>query len=174
GWLHKRRCLVPIRRQRLPSSRRGAVAASRKSPFNNARNYAAIFFSYLPASFHDEIIIINDSFIFRLINVLLFAVIILHVWSVNETVLVSGLIRQKVNESRRVKRHTIEKSSIHGCSKQVLKNCNRSEERIHMRDPRPHFHEFGITRGDVTGVHAAHGTLRHPRAYTNTWSSQQP
>lgn len=31
------------------------------------------------------------------------------------------------------------------------------------RDPRPHFHEFGITRGDVTGVHAAHGAPRHAR-----------
>jgi len=32
------------------------------------------------------------------------------------------------------------------------------------RDPRPHFHEFGITRGDVTGIHAAHGAPRHSRA----------
>lgn len=36
------------------------------------------------------------------------------------------------------------------------------------RDPRPHFHEFGITRGDVTGVHAAHGAPRHPRARIRT------
>ncbi|KYN21709.1 hypothetical protein ALC57_05911 [Trachymyrmex cornetzi] len=38
------------------------ASASRKSPFNNARNYAAICFSYLPASFHDEII--NDGYLF--------------------------------------------------------------------------------------------------------------
>jgi len=29
------------------------------------------------------------------------------------------------------------------------------------RDPWPHFHEFGITRGDVTGIHAAHAI--HPQ-----------
>ncbi|KYM77275.1 Methyl-CpG-binding domain protein 5, partial [Atta colombica] len=122
-WSSERDVIV-ARNERETLNELRLTAASRKSPFNNARNYAAIYFSK-SASFHDEII--NDSYLFSVSPMCFYSPqLFFHAWSVNETILVPDLIRQKVNESRRERYR--KESHPWVLEKQTLKNCNRSEE----------------------------------------------